>query len=290
VTVEHKWVDLDGDGTRENGELVLYDARRFPPENFSTGFPIDVITVPSIVNGSRRTIQSEVTRLPLSPKINAAITSDRGVDVTGNMAGCGHNHDINTPQGTKDPQCQNWELCLNRSLDASSGCLTGIMTTGDAVASGGSTYLAGFPTVTDTSSTNPFYNIEEYLGISAAEWNAIQNHPDATTEAEAAVMSSGIAVIDLGATANFNALNSTGLIYVNGDARFGGNSIFRGMIYVEGNCTVVGTIWMVGAIIVRGTTNTAFSAGNSTILYSEEAVRVYVGGSMPVREIAWKEQ
>ena len=42
LTIEHKWKDLDDDGVRESGEIVLYDASKFPPENFTTGTPVEV--------------------------------------------------------------------------------------------------------------------------------------------------------------------------------------------------------------------------------------------------------
>ena len=31
ITVEHKWEDLDGDGTRDANEIVLYDGSQVPP-------------------------------------------------------------------------------------------------------------------------------------------------------------------------------------------------------------------------------------------------------------------
>ena len=45
LTIEHKWKDLDDDGVREVGEIVLYDASQYPPENFTSGSPVEVITV-----------------------------------------------------------------------------------------------------------------------------------------------------------------------------------------------------------------------------------------------------
>jgi hypothetical protein len=43
-------------------------------------------------------------------------------------------------------------------------------------------------------------------------------------------------------------------------------------------------------MIVRGTTTaTAFTAGNSTILYSRDAVMTHVGGQMSYQTLAWNE-
>jgi hypothetical protein len=70
-----------------------------------------------------------------------------------------------------------------------------------------------------------------------------------------------------------------------------GNFEWRGLIYVEGNCNIIGTAWILGAIIVRGsTTNNAFGAGNSTILYSRDAITTYVGGVMDFQKYAWVEE
>jgi hypothetical protein len=292
ITVQHKWVDLNSDGIRTQDELVRYDANEFPPENFSTGQLIEVITAAGIVNGSRRQLRAEVMRIPITVNVTAAITCDNGVDLTGNMAGCGHNHDFDTPAGTKIPACNPHEQCANRTLDASAGCLIAVMTTGDDAATGGSSDLEGFPAWSDTSSTNAFFDAHEYLGLSLVEWNQMRADPDYTS-ANDAVNMDGIVVVNGDATSGekFNGNKGTGLIYVDGDMDIAGNFEWRGLIYVEGNCNIIGTAWILGAIIVRGsTTNNAFGAGNSTILYSRDAITTYVGGVMDFQKYAWVEE
>ncbi len=239
ISIEHKWVDVDGDGNREVGELVLYDAGRFPPENFTSGMPIEVINVPAILNGSRRSVLSEVTHMPITVGVSAAISSDNGVDLTGNMTACGHNHDIATPAGSKIPACRNFELCANRTLDAAAGCLVAVMTTGDPAQTGGSSDLEGFPAWSDTSSANSFYDIEQYLGITLPQWNQVRNNPDYTSSNDAVIMD-GIVVVDGNAVGGetFNGNDGTGLIYVNGDMDISGNFRWRGLIFVEGNCDI----------------------------------------------------
>lgn len=61
VTVEHKWDDLNADGVRDANEIVLYDPLQVPPENFTKGNPIDVVTVTGHKGTGRRIIQTEVT-------------------------------------------------------------------------------------------------------------------------------------------------------------------------------------------------------------------------------------
>ena len=291
IIIEHKWADLNIDGIRDLNELVRYDAHLFPPENFASGQVIEVIRSSGILNGSRREIRAEVIRIPITVNVTAAISSDNGVDLTGNMAGCGHNHDLFTPAGTKNPACQGFELCAGRTLDSVAGCLVSVMTTGDEAETGGASDLEGFPSWSDTSSTNAFFSVEEYLGLTTSAWEDIRDNADYSSANDAANMD-GIVVVNHDATAGetFNGNVGTGLIYVNGDMDISGNFEWRGLIYVEGNCTVTGTVWILGAIVVRGTTATdAFAAGNSTVLYSRDAISMFVGNQLEYQTLAWNE-
>jgi hypothetical protein len=290
IVVEHKWIDRNQDSVRDAGEVVLYDASRFPPENFVSGMPVELIRVPAHLNGSQRTVRAEVTTFPVLAKTTAAITSDRNVDLTGNMHACGHNHDLWTPAGTLIPGCRTQELCANRSLDATEGCLVAVMTTGDVIATGGSGDLEGFPTWSDSSSANTFYDIEQYLGRSTTQWNQFRSDPDYTSANDDAVMN-GIVVINGDATDSerFNGTVGTGLIYVNGDMEIAGNFVWRGLIFVEGDCKVTGTAWILGGICVRGRTVDAFAAGNSTVLYSRDAIQMFVGNGFGFQTLAWSE-
>jgi hypothetical protein len=80
LTIEHKWKDLDGDGVREAGEIVLYDATQYPPENFLTGTPVEVITVNARSATAERQVLVEAVRFPLSVNAKAALLCDKGVD------------------------------------------------------------------------------------------------------------------------------------------------------------------------------------------------------------------
>jgi len=292
IVIEHKWVDRNSDGLRTADELVRYDANQFPPENFTGGQMVEVITATGVVNGSQRQIRQEVMRTPLTVNVLAAITCDNGIDLTGNMAGCGHNHDIDTPVGTKIPGCYPWELCSNRAQDAIAGCLVGVMTTGDVASTGGSSDLEGFPAWSDTSSSNTFFDVHEYLGLSQAQWNEIRDDPDYSSANDATTMD-GIVIVEWDATSSekFNGNSGQGLIYVDGDMEVSGNLDWKGLIFVEGDCEITGTAWILGAIIVRGVTSTtAFGAGNSTILYSRDAIATHVGLHLDYQTLAWSEQ
>jgi len=291
IVVEHKWVDTNLNGLRDAGELVLYDAGLFPPENFASGMPIHTIRVPAHRNGSQRTVKAEVTRFPILAKVTAAITCNQGVDLTGNMAACGHNHDMWTPTGTTIPGCRAWELCVNRTLDTTEGCQVAVMTTGDDTDTGGSSNVEGFPAWSDTSSANPFHNVQEYLGITNAQWTQVKSNPDYTS-ANDAVNMDGIVIVNGDATGGerFNGNVGRGMIYVDGDMEISGNFVWRGLVFVEGDCEIVGTAWILGAIVVRGvSTAGAFAAGNSRVLYSRDAIRMFVGTHFSFTTLAWSE-
>ncbi len=79
-----------------------------------------------------------------------------------------------------------------------------------------------------------------------------------------------------------------GLMYVTGDVYFQ-NLVFRGLIYVEGDARITGNFWILGSIVIRGTTAGDFSAGNGTFLYSLEALDKYTNRGMDFHVLSWRE-
>ncbi len=290
ITIEHKWKDLDDDGVREAGEIVLYDGSRYPPENFTSGTPVEVITVTGWRATAQRTILTEAVRFPLNPNVRAALMCDKGVDVRGNVTVCGHDHAFDTPHYTMLPNCRNWERCSNRTNCLATGCLTAVMTTGDEIDKRGSTDLAGEPAPEDTASSNEFYTLAEALGIDQAMVDAILANPDYTAAGQADPQD-GITYIDNAASgeAKWNNGGGSGLIYVTGDFATAGNFTWRGLIYVEGDFKITGTPSIIGAVMVRGESDYAFSGGSPCILYSSEALSYYIGQYLNYIEIGWKE-
>jgi hypothetical protein len=65
--------------------------------------------------------------------------------------------------------------------------------------------------------------------------------------------------------------------------------MWRGLIYCEGDVSIVGTPSIIGAILVRGRSDYAFSGGNPCILFSSEALDYYLRQSMHYIKIGWKE-
>jgi hypothetical protein len=275
VTVEHKWEDLDADGVREDGEIVLYDPLQVPPENFTKGNPVEIISVTGRSGTGRRMLQAEVTRLRLKFRTNGALYTDKAIDVTGNSCFCGYNHDINTAAGTV------LNACYGKHLNDH---LAGVATTGDVVNQGGSNATDGQP-ATNTDATNLWPTLAEALGVTQAECADLLAEADHTSISD---LIDGTTYIQGNAIINANVVGH-GLLYVTGNVTINGGFQYWGMIYIEGDCNIVGTPWILGTVLVKGSSDFQFSAGNCGILYSEEAIQQYVGGLMPMITLAWRD-
>lgn len=278
LTIRHKWEDRDGDGTRDPDEIVRYDPAVVPPENFATGFPVEIVTVTGRRAMGERSIQAEVTKRTLLARTLGAIYTDHAVEITGNPSICGYNHNVNTAVGTTPNACFGDHLAT--------GNLPGITTTGDDVSiSGAAADVVGDPAPTDSASTNPWYTLAEVLGISQGEVDQVLANADYTSITNPF---HGITYIDGDATINSNYVGS-GLLYVTGDLKASGTFIFKGLIYVEGDLQFVGTPWILGTMIVKGMADYTFSAGNAAILYSKDAIQQFVGQAMPAIVLSWRE-
>ena len=288
LSIRHKWRDLDGDGVRDAGEVVRYDPSKVPPENFTTGSIIEVIEVAGHRASARRRLQVETTRFPFTPNIFGALTCDSPIDVRGTVNICGHNHQADTPENTHletNPPC-------SPNYDEPSGHLYGITTTGDEIDVSGSTDLLGEPAATDTSSTNPFYTLAEALGVTQDIVDDFLGRADHTSATEGSPLD-GVTYIAGNATGGekFSNVFGSGLLYVKGDLDIAGNFAWRGLVYVEGDAMLTGNPWILGAFIVKGTSQTTpgFSGGDPTILYSEEMIRIALEMAFDYIVLSWKE-
>lgn len=277
LTIRHKWVDRNGDGARDANEIVRFDPMQVPPENFASGFPVEIITVAGkSANGIRR-IQAEVTRRTLIARTLGALYIDKAATLTGNCDFCGYNHDVNVPVGTVPNACNAWHLA--------EGNLPGVTSTGDVVDVKGSADVAGNPQPIDDAATNPFYSLAEVLGMTQGEVNTIlagANHTSITSPLDGITYINGDAKI----TSN---LTGEGLIYITGDLSAAANFVYRGLIYVEGDVKITGTPWILGSMVVRGTSDFNFSAGNAAVLYSKDAITNALSSAMPCMVLSWRE-
>ncbi|UCG50475.1 MAG: pilus assembly PilX N-terminal domain-containing protein [Candidatus Latescibacterota bacterium] len=278
LTIRHKWEDRNGDGVKDPNEVVRYDSEQIPPENFASGFPVEIVTVTGRFAQANRTVEAEVTKRTLLARTLGAIYIDKAISFMGNPGICGHNHNINTPAGTKPFGCFGWH--------EASAHLPGVATTGDEIqVLGGAVDLAGDPTPTDTSSANPFYTLSELLGISQPDLNQMLANADNTSPVNPL---DGITYFNGDEHINSNT-TGTGLLYCTGDLIVNGTLSFKGLIYVEGDVKVTGDCWVLGSVVVRGKSDFNTSAGNAGVLYSKEAISNYIGQYMPMIILSWRE-
>jgi hypothetical protein len=278
ISVEHKWEDVNGDGVRDADEIVLYDPGQIPPENFTVGNPVEIITVTGRAGaGTKRVLQAEVTRLRLVAKTLGAFYTDKSVTVSGNSHFCGWNHDAAIPAGTVQNACFGYHV--------SEGHLPGVTTTGDVVDQKGSTDLDGSPNSTDNDPANPWYTLPEVLGLTASETAEILANADNTsivTPLDGVTYIQGNAVINAGVIGH-------GLLYVTGDVTINGGFKYWGLIYIEGDGKVTGTPWIVGSMIVKQSADFNFNSGNCGIFYSQDVITQYVGTVMPMVTLSWRD-
>ena len=278
LTVRHKWRDRNADGVKDANEVVRYDPDQIPPENFTSGYPVELVTVTGRLGMAERVIQAEVTKRKLTARTMAALSIDKAIRITGNPGICGYNHSINTPVGTKPNACFAWHT--------SEGHLPGIATTGDDIdIQGGAADVEGDPTPTDSSSTNPFYTLAELLGISQEDLNQMLASADNTSVVNPL---NGITYLTGNAHINSNTVGA-GLVYCTGDLTINGTFDFEGLVYIEGDLKANGTVWALGAVVVKGTTDYNTSAGNAAILYSADAISDNLSKYMPVLVLSWRE-
>jgi hypothetical protein len=282
LTIRHKWIDRDGDNVRDANEVVRYDAIQIPPENFTSGYPVEIITVTGSTADGERMIQAEVTKRTINARTLGALYIDKAVRLVGTCNFCGYNHSISTPVGARSDNkknpCDVWHL--------TTGHLPGVVTTGDEVKVSGSSEVGGNPQPIDDSPTNPFYTLPEVLGLTQSEVNDILANADNTSLAADPL--NGITYINGDAKLGSNVVGE-GLIYITGNLSGNGNLEYKGLIYVEGDVKLTGGGWILGSVIVRGTTDWSFSAGGAAVLYSEEAIRNALSSAMPCIVLSWRE-
>ena len=291
ITIRHKWEDRNGDGIRDMNEIVRYDKLSNPPENFTRGYPVEVIDVTGQSADGMSMIKAEVTKKTVTTRTLGALFVDKSVRLTGNCGFCGHNHLYETQEdshpgttGKGGKGAGGGGSCSDFHL--TSGHLPGVTSTGNEVKTQGSADIYGLPSPVDNSASNPFYTLNEVLGLPLHDVQKMLYDADNKSIVNPL---NGITYIDGDAKIKSN-LTGEGLIYVTGDLHAAGNFTYIGLIYVEGDVHFTGSPWILGSMVVRGTTDFNFSAGDATILYSSEALSRALNNSMPAILLSWSLQ
>jgi hypothetical protein len=123
------------------------------------------------------------------------------------------------------------------------------------------------------------------LGIEQSEVNRMLANADHTSITNPM---RGISYIngDVSITSN---IVGEGLLYVTGDLSGSGSFIWKGLVYVEGDLKLTGTPWILGSVVVKGTSDWNFNAGNAGVLYSKDALTNYLSMAMPCLVLSWRE-
>jgi Tfp pilus assembly protein PilX len=246
--------------------IFRYDPARSPAVNVVSGLPIIRITSTGRAGNAATTVITEVVETPVVANVKGAMCAGLDVSYVGTADVCGRNHSANTPAGTGVPACD--------------GYLTG---SGDMPAtwSTGAVSLGGASTNSDAGSA-PHY-LANQAGFYSGPWELLgMSQSDFITFLGTRTTSpaslNGITYIDNDAVLGNNSSsaafhNSTGegFLYVDGDLTLNAGFTYTGLIYVNGDLKLNGHAWILGGMVVKGTTSIKVN-GTSTILYSSDAI------------------
>jgi Tfp pilus assembly protein PilX len=251
--------------------IYRYDPNLASPINYTTGFPIFVVTASGRKGPETRRVRAEVIQRPFNTKIEAAMAAQNGIDFSGNSSVCGYNHDMNTPAYTDGVHgggaCEiPWEVGNDDLPGAWSE---------SSVTSTGSANQAGRPGPKSEGQVGFYAGPWEAIGLSQAEFFAWVGAPHSTIP----ISMNGVFYMDNdGTTQNQSGDwaiaggNGEGLLYFDGDVAINGNFTFRGLVYIEGDLKINGNCWILGALIVKGKERIKLANGDMTVLYSKDAV------------------
>ena len=279
------------------GTLVMrYDAAHTPNVNSVSGLPIYVITATGRVGTTRRSVVTEVIQKPFTASVRGAMAADIPIQFTGNAAICGYNHSADTPYDDGD----NGRLltvpspdphhCLDNETGVG-GDLPGAWSSG-AITGGGASGATGFPGGFAQNQTGFYAGPWEAFAMSQADywswigapttsppnWNGIRYYDNNSTTQ------------DRSANLALHSVDGEGFLYVDGDLHINAGFHYKGILYVEGNLDINGQAWILGGIIVKGTTS-ILANGGMTILYSSDAITQELakyGGQFVT--LSWREQ
>ena len=277
--------------TPDGSTVMRYSATHNPQVNTSVGSPIYQITSTGTLGSATQAVQAEVCRQTAHAVVLGAFMANVGIDFIGNISICGRDHSMNTPVGTRTPDCNvgigNWLATTSPGSDVYGAW------SGGAISMGGSSDLDGFPTDTTSHQTGFFAGPWEAVGMTQADfWNWIGSPVSAEPNpANGAVyLDNNTVKQDQSGNFAYHGGSGTGMLYVDGDMTINGNFNYTGIIYVEGNLKINGTCWILGAVVVKGKTTVKLANGNATVLYSSEAIaNALANASNKVTRISWRQ-
>lgn len=245
------------------GKTVIYkyDGTLTPPVQTASGLPIMVITSVGRKGTDARKIVAQVIVKPIVANIKAALAANVDINFIGTAQVCGYNHMGSTPTGAGANgrggafDCAPYETGAGNM--PASWTTTGSNTGGAA----------------NTASPIVPMNQMNQVGFYAGPWDAL-----GMTQAEffnwigpakSSWLPNGIGYYS--GSLGIHGGTGEGMTYVGGDLTINSGFVYRGLLYVEGDLMMNGQAWVLGGIIVKGTTKVKQNGG-STLLYSSEAI------------------
>ena len=212
--------------------------------------------------------------------VYAAMIANVSVELKGTIDVCGHNHSSSMPTGHEDDPAYHTGI----------GDLPGTWSSGDVDIKSGAAYTDGSPVgylenqVGPYTGPNGFYaGPWDVFGMTQAEFFAWIGAPVSPPQPPL-----GLVYID--GDAAYHGGDGEGLLYVTGDMTINGTFTYRGLIYVEGDLHLNGDTWILGGLIVKGTTTVKLANGNAAVLYSSDMIAeaaAMAGGSFT--RLSWRE-
>jgi hypothetical protein len=267
--------------------VYRYDEALPNPINTATGNPIYVVTSTGQVGATQKTVRAEIFIDPFILNTTAAVATNVDVKLAGNGVVCGFDHDATTPTGDGSngrgtaPDCQDNENGTND--------LPGVRCTGN-IQRTGAAQTEGNP---DELEAPGFYaGPWEAIGMTQAEFWAWIGPPTNSAPNPA----NGIVYLDndnnkhnASGTYAYHGSSGEGFMYVDGSLTLNSTFNYRGIIYVEGDVKVNGSAWILGSLIVNGTTDGKLNGG-MTVLYSTDGIQqalIKAGGKFV--NLSWRE-
>lgn len=277
-------------GSPPDTQIVRYDDDANPKMNTATGAPVFIVSSTSTRNGVQRSVVAEVTRQTYDLLVRSAVAVQAPIEFKGTAEICGHDHLFSTPAWTDIPACNDGSYF---APGAHGTCLPGGWSE-DTIAEVGSPDIIGEPDDWQAEQSGFYAGPWEALGVSQTEyWSWIGAPVSLEPEPPQGIvyLDNNSTKMDQSGDFKFNGGIGEGLLYVDGDLQINGNFIFRGLIYVEGDLSLSGKAWILGGLIVRGTTTQDMVAnGSATVLYSGQSIQQTIGkhgGHM--RTLTWRE-
>jgi hypothetical protein len=278
LTIEHKWIDRNGNGTRDSGEIVRYDPRLSPPENFESGSPVEIVRVTGHSAGGESMIIAEVAKRCVLLGASGALCAGGPVRLSGDCIVCGHDHDPGSGPAAMRGSCAGAHL-------GGEG-LAGVATCQPIVDIRGNAGVAGSPDPVRADPDVRVAALSDLLNLTAAEAERMLGRADNNRIVGGRI--DGITHIS-GDMRIFGDLSGEGLLYISGDMYISGGFEYRGLVYVEGDARITGSSSIVGCLVVRGAAEIECGGEKAEILYSSTAVRRALSRHMPCMVLSWRE-